>query len=94
MYKDRIVIPPSLRSRIVENLHSAHQGVSSMYSWAQRIVYWPRLVADLEEARSTFDEGIENINGHIEAGDYAEALPLVKYVRGNMTKIKETINIE
>ena len=52
MYKDRIVIPPSLRNRIVENLHSAHQGVSSMYSRAQTIVYWPRLVNDLEEARS------------------------------------------
>jgi len=48
----------------------------------------------LEEARSIFDEGIENINGHTEAGDYAGALSLVKQVRGNMTKIKETINIE
>ena len=52
MYKDRIVIPPSLRKQIVENLHSAHQGLSSMYSRAQTIgiVYWPRLAADLEEA--------------------------------------------
>lgn len=48
----------------------------------------------LEEARSIFDEGIENINGHTEAGDYAGALSLVKQVQGNMTKIKETINIE
>ena len=52
MYKDRIVIPSSLRKQIVENLHSAHQGVSSMYSRAQTIVYWPRLAADLEEARN------------------------------------------
>lgn len=52
LYKDRIVIPSSLRNKIVENLHSAHQGVSSMYSRAQTIVYWPRLASDLEDARS------------------------------------------
>ena len=51
MYKDRIVIPSSLRNKVVENHHSAHQGVSSMYSRAQTIVYWPRLAADLEDAR-------------------------------------------
>ena len=52
MYKDRIVIPSSLRKQIGENLPSAHQGVSSMYSRAQTIVYWPRLAADLEKARN------------------------------------------
>ena len=52
LYKDRIVIPSSLRKQIVDNLHSAHQGVSSMYSRAQTIVYWPSLTSDLEEARN------------------------------------------
>ena len=35
LYKDRIVIPPALRQRVIDNLHSAHQGVSSMFSRAQ-----------------------------------------------------------
>ena len=52
LYKDRIVMPASLRSRILDNLHSAHQGVSSMLSRAQSIVFWPGLAADLEEKRS------------------------------------------
>lgn len=30
LYKDRIVIPPSLRQHVLSVLHSAHQGVTSM----------------------------------------------------------------
>jgi len=52
LFKDRIVIPNSLRHRVIENLHSAHQGVSSMFSRAQTIVYWPGMSSDIEEARS------------------------------------------
>ena len=52
LYKDRIVIPSALRKQIVDNLHSAHQGVSSIYLRAQTIVYWPSLTSDLEEARN------------------------------------------
>ena len=32
MYGDRIVIPPKLRDNIMETIHSAHQGTSSMQS--------------------------------------------------------------
>ena len=53
MYKDRIVIPYPLRKQIVDNLHSAHQGTTGMYSRAQTIVYWPHLISDLEEARNS-----------------------------------------
>ena len=52
MYKDRVVIPYPLRKQIVDNLHSAHQGTTGMYSRAQTIVYWPHLISDLEEARN------------------------------------------
>ena len=51
LYKDRIVIPKSLRVKVITNLHSAHQGVSGMYSRAQSIVFWPGMVTDLEDAR-------------------------------------------
>jgi len=27
MYDDRVVIPPSLRTAVLETLHSAHQGI-------------------------------------------------------------------
>ena len=51
LYKDRIVIPVALRGRIIENLHSAHQGVSGMLSRAQTIVFWPGITVDIEDAR-------------------------------------------
>ena len=51
LYKDRIVIPTSLRERIVENLHSAHQGVYGMFSRAKETVFWPVFTKDIEEAR-------------------------------------------
>ena len=35
MYKDRIVIPQSLRKNVLKILHSAHQGISSMMSRAE-----------------------------------------------------------
>ena len=51
LYKDRIVIPTSLKKRIIENLHSAHQGTSGMLSRAQETIFWPGYTRDIEEAR-------------------------------------------
>jgi hypothetical protein len=53
MYRDRIVIPPNLRPRILSTLHSAHQGVTSMTSRAQSSIFWPGITADLEFSRET-----------------------------------------
>jgi hypothetical protein len=52
MYMDRIVTPKKLRSRIIENLHSAHQGTSAMCSRAMMTVFWPGITADIERARA------------------------------------------
>ena len=51
LYKDRIVVPQSLRPSIIENLHSAHQGVSTMFSRAEELVYWPGMISDITAAR-------------------------------------------
>ena len=52
MYMDRIVIPVKLRSRVIENLHSAHQGTSGMCSRAQMTVFWPGITSDIDDARA------------------------------------------
>lgn len=41
LYCDRVVVPPSLRDRVLRNLHAAHQGISAMEQCARAIVYWP-----------------------------------------------------
>ena len=41
MLKDRVVIPESLRSRVLSLLHAAHQGVEGMRQRTASTVYWP-----------------------------------------------------
>ena len=48
---DRVVIPKSLRTQVINGLHAAHQGVSSMLSRARCSVYWPGIDADLRNKR-------------------------------------------
>ena len=51
LYKNRIVMPPSLRNAVLLNLHSAHQGVSSMISRAETSVFWPGITNDVNNVR-------------------------------------------
>ena len=51
MYKERVVIPASLRSEVLEALHSSNGGVSSMTSRASSSVWWPGITADIERVR-------------------------------------------
>ena len=51
MMEDRIIIPARLRQEVMETLHSAHQGVTSMALRAAQIVYWPGFWSDIEQAR-------------------------------------------
>ena len=46
LYRDRVVVPPSLRDKGLRILHSAHQGVS-MESRARSIVFWPGMTNDI-----------------------------------------------
>ncbi|XP_013793846.1 uncharacterized protein K02A2.6-like, partial [Limulus polyphemus] len=52
IYKDRLVIPPSLRQDILTSLHSAHQGVTSMASRDEQSVFWPGITADITSIRN------------------------------------------
>ena len=52
IYQDRVVIPQSLRYSVLDTLHAAHQGVSSMQMHAQAIVFWPGISQDIVEKRN------------------------------------------
>ena len=56
LYKDRVVVPSSLRRMILDNLHAAHQGISSMQLRAQAIVFWPGMTHDIQEVRASCRE--------------------------------------
>ena len=51
LYKERVVIPQSLRSEVLEALHSSNGGVTSMSSRASTSVWWPGITADIERLR-------------------------------------------
>ena len=47
-----VVIPTTLRGRVLKILHDAHQCVSGMESRAQALLYWPGISADIKKTRS------------------------------------------
>ena len=53
IYKDRIVIPPSLRRTCLSSLHAAHQGTSAMIAKAESSVFWPGITRDITQQRAT-----------------------------------------
>ena len=53
IFKDQIVIPPSLRQDILTALHAAHQGVTSMTSRAETSGFLPGITSVLETTATT-----------------------------------------
>ncbi|KAL9972701.1 hypothetical protein ACROYT_G019061 [Oculina patagonica] len=51
LYQDRVIVPSSLRSRVLQTLHAAHQGTSMMEQRARAIVYWPGMSKDIRDTR-------------------------------------------
>ena len=51
LYGSRTVVPARLRSRVIETLHSAHQGCTQMGSRAETAVFWPGISGDIEDRR-------------------------------------------
>ncbi|MEL6802241.1 MAG: DDE-type integrase/transposase/recombinase, partial [Bacteroidota bacterium] len=56
MYQDRVVIPQALRKIVLDTLHAAHQGASSMQLRAQAIVFWPGMTRDILMKRAACED--------------------------------------
>ena len=48
LWGSRVVVPPKLRSRLMEELHMDHSGASRMKELARGYVWWPNLDKELE----------------------------------------------
>ena len=53
LYQDRVVVPPSLRRQVLQHLHAAHQGISTMEQRARAIMYWPGMSKDIRDTRES-----------------------------------------
>ena len=52
LFENRIVVPISLRSAVLDVLHSAHQGSHGMSLRAHKAVYWRGITNDIENVRN------------------------------------------
>ena len=55
LWGSRVVIPPSLRGRVLEELHEGHPGASRMKSLARSFVWWPGLDKQIEHQVQSCD---------------------------------------
>jgi len=52
----RVVIPPTLRQTILNDLHTAHTGIVKMKGMARSLVYWPGIDANIERIAKSCTE--------------------------------------
>ena len=73
MFRGPSVVPQTLRFRVLECLHTGHQGVKSMELRAQDYVWWPRMYQDIQDIQDGCKECIQG------AQIQASAPPVVEY---------------
>ena len=61
-FRDRIVIPPSLRRKVLSDLHSGHLGVDKMKSLARLTCWWPEIDADIIRIAKSCDKCVHKIH--------------------------------
>ena len=61
-FLDRIVIPPSLRRKVLSDLHSGHLGVEKMKSLVRLTCWWPEISADIIRIAKSCDKCVHKIH--------------------------------
>ena len=55
LWGTRVVVPPPLRNKVLQELHEGHPGASRMKSLARSFVWWPGMDKDIEEQVKSCD---------------------------------------
>ena len=79
LYKDRIVIPPSLRKDILTALHSAHQGITAMTARAETSIFWPGITPSIAALREHCNDCNRNAPSQPSAPPTRPVLPVYQF---------------
>ena len=81
LYYDRIVIPLSLRCKVLSILHSAHQRVSAMERRARATVFWPGMTKDIQAVCSSCVHCNRNAPSHAAPPPMGSTPPTTPFVK-------------
>ncbi|XP_045445754.1 uncharacterized protein K02A2.6-like [Melitaea cinxia] len=62
IWRDRIVIPNSLKSKVLIELHAGHLGINKMQALANSCFWWPNISNDIKDITSNCEGCIQNRN--------------------------------
>ena len=54
-YEDRLIVPNSLRGKVLADLHEGHMGMTKTLKFAKESVYWPSMAQSIENLISSCD---------------------------------------
>ena len=78
LYQDCIIVPSSLSSCVMQNLHTAHQGTSMIEQCTHTIVYWPSMSTDIPNTRdgcAKCDRNAPHTGSHSSSPHHATLYP-------------------
>lgn len=62
IWRDRVVIPDSLKNKVLTELHSGHLGINKMLSLANSCFWWPNITNDIKTLTNNCAGCIQNRN--------------------------------
>lgn len=67
LWGSRVIVPPAGHSKVLEELHDGHPGISRMKGLARSLVWWPGTDKDVDEKVKRCQQCQENLNSPAKA---------------------------
>lgn len=81
LFEHRVVIPPSLRSAILQDLHAAHIGIVKMKGLARSFVFWPGIDAAIEHVAKSCAECAKHAHAPVQFREHHWEYPTAPWQR-------------
>lgn len=57
-YKNRLIIPKTLRKEMIDRTHEGHAGIVKCNKRGRKVMYWPDMSCDIEKYVSEYIQGM------------------------------------